>query len=90
MHSRGPVNLFPQSVDVGVYRVFVAVMSVSPDHVKQVFATEHTAGVTGKVVQQVKFARREFNRLAGDVDGAAYRINTESVDFYLLGQGVRP
>ena len=44
-----------------IYSVFVAFMSVTPNAIEQIGTAKYTARVPRKIVEQIKFPRRQVN-----------------------------
>ncbi|MNT32164.1 hypothetical protein D3C72_1680300 [compost metagenome] len=64
---------------MGVNGVFVAFVLIAPDLLEQSQTREHLAGMTGKKVQQLKFAWREHHLFAVQLHAPQERIQRQAV-----------
>ena len=60
---------------MGIDRVLVSVMTVSPDLIQQLGSREDNPGVQGKVVKQVELLCRQIDILSLQGDPPSFRID---------------
>ncbi|CAI8941815.1 hypothetical protein EMIT0P265_50394 [Pseudomonas zeae] len=78
-------DLRPQAIDVGVDRVFVTFVAVTPDRVEQVHARENLARLAGEEIQQVELPWREVHTLSVEADFAGDRIDGQAIEAQTAG-----
>lgn len=74
-------DLGPQAVDVGVDRVLVAFIAVTPDLIEQLNPAVNTPRVAGQMVQQVELPRRKVHLRFVYPDHPRFNINSQAVFF---------
>ncbi|CDA00733.1 unknown [Klebsiella variicola CAG:634] len=64
---------------MGINRVLIALVLISPDLLQQRQPRKHLTGMAGEVIEQIEFARRQVHHLAAQLHFARQRIDAQAM-----------